>query len=88
MKPSLRAPLLLGAVAASACVGADAATGEQLFAQCVACHGPKAAGNPTQAPAIAGQRAAYVSASCRMFVRAYAASISPTHKARRCAALR
>jgi len=68
MKPSRRARLLLGAVAAFACIAADAATGEQLFAQCVACHGPQAAGNPaTQAPAIAGQRAAYVQRQLQNF---------------------
>jgi cytochrome c553 len=68
MKPSLRARLLPGAVVALTCLAANAATGPQLFAQCVACHGAKAQGNPaTQAPAIAGQRAAYLQRQLQNF---------------------
>jgi cytochrome c oxidase subunit 2 len=41
--------------------GAFAADGKELFAQCVACHGSKGEGNATlNAPAIAGQDAAYL----------------------------
>jgi cytochrome c oxidase subunit 2 len=45
-----------------------AAEGEKLFAPCVACHGSKAEGNPAlNAPAIAGQDAAYLERQLRNF---------------------
>ncbi|HKE95566.1 MAG TPA: c-type cytochrome [Povalibacter sp.] len=50
--------------------GADsfAADGEKLFAPCVACHGNKGEGNATlNAPAIAGQDAAYLERQLRNF---------------------
>lgn len=52
------AMLVLGGFASGAAV---AASGQQLFAQCVACHGAGGAGNPAVgAPAIAGQQAPYL----------------------------
>ncbi|MFL6550373.1 MAG: c-type cytochrome [Povalibacter sp.] len=45
-----------------------AADGEKLFAPCIACHGSKAEGNPAlNAPAIAGQDAAYLERQLRNF---------------------
>jgi cytochrome c oxidase subunit 2 len=45
-----------------------AAAGENLFAQCVACHGTKGEGNATlNSPAIAGQDAVYVERQLRNF---------------------
>ena len=48
----------------SACllsVGAFAATGQQIYATCAACHGTRAEGNPgLGAPALAGQQLAYL----------------------------
>lgn len=68
MKPSLRARLAVVVVAAFWAAGAPAATGQQLFAQCVACHGAKGEGNPALgAPAIAGQHVAYLQRQLRMF---------------------
>jgi cytochrome c oxidase subunit 2 len=53
--------LMCGAVAI-------AADGPQLFAPCVACHGAKGEGNPAlNAPAIAGQDAAYLDRQLRYF---------------------
>jgi cytochrome c553 len=51
------------------CSGASlAADGKALFAPCVACHGGKAEGNPAlNAPAIAGQDAAYLERQLRNF---------------------
>jgi cytochrome c553 len=51
------------------CSGASlAADGKALFAPCVACHGSKAEGNPAlNAPAIAGQDAAYLERQLRNF---------------------
>src|SRR5262245_62025643 len=51
------------------CSGAAlAADGDKLFATCVACHGSKAEGNVTlNAPAIAGQDAAYLERQLRNF---------------------
>jgi cytochrome c553 len=49
-------------------VGCFAAEGDKLFAPCVACHGSKGEGNATlNAPAIAGQDAAYVERQLRNF---------------------
>ena len=54
----------IAAAAAMAMVwatGATAATGQQVFATCAACHGARGEGNPaTGAPAIAGQQLAYL----------------------------
>jgi cytochrome c oxidase subunit 2 len=48
--------------------GALAADGKDLYASCVACHGAKAEGNPKlNAPAIAGQDAAYLERQLRNF---------------------
>jgi len=45
-----------------------AADGAKLYAPCIACHGNKGEGNPTlNAPAIAGQDAAYLEAQLRNF---------------------
>jgi cytochrome c553 len=54
---------LLGVVALLMCSAASlAADGAKQFAACVSCHGNKGEGNPTlNAPAIAGQDAAYLS---------------------------
>ena len=68
MKPSLRARLAFVVVAALGAGVASAATGQQLFAQCVACHGAKGEGNPAVgAPAIAGQHVAYLQRQLRNF---------------------
>lgn len=48
--------------------GSFAADGDKLFAQCIACHGNKGEGNATlNAPAIAGQDAAYIERQLRNF---------------------
>jgi len=48
--------------------GADPERGRQLFASCAACHGAEALGNPAlQAPALAGQDAAYLERQLRDF---------------------
>jgi cytochrome c oxidase subunit 2 len=45
-----------------------AAEGDKLFTQCIACHGKKGEGNPAlNAPAIAGQDAAYLERQLRNF---------------------
>ena len=51
------------------CSGAAlAADGKALFAPCIACHGSRAEGNPAlNAPAIAGQDAAYLERQLRNF---------------------
>jgi cytochrome c553 len=52
------------------CSGASlaAADGKALFAPCIACHGSRAEGNPAlNAPAIAGQDAAYLERQLRAF---------------------
>ncbi len=68
MKPSLRARLAFVVVAACVASVASAATGQQLFAQCVACHGARGEGNPAVgAPAIAGQHVAYLQRQLRNF---------------------
>ena len=51
----------LAGVVVSSCVGAGAVAAVAPFAPCTACHGERAEGNPSlQAPAIAGQDAAYL----------------------------
>ena len=56
---------------------AQGATGQQLFAACVACHGARAEGNPAVgAPALAGQSASYLQRQLRHF----AAGLRGTHK--------
>lgn len=64
-------------IAITSCIGtlllmcssaAFAAEGQQLFAQCAACHGSKGEGNTTlNAPAIAGQTAEYIERQLRNF---------------------
>ena len=59
---------LLAVCALVACGAADAATGEQLYATCAACHGARAEGNPAlNAPALAGQQAAYLQRQLQNF---------------------
>jgi len=54
-----------------------AADGANLFAPCIACHGSKGEGNPTlNAPAIAGQDAAYLERQLRNF----RSDVRGTHK--------
>jgi cytochrome c553 len=56
---------------------AHGATGQQLFAACVACHGARGEGNPAVgAPALAGQSASYVERQLRNF----GAGLRGTHK--------
>lgn len=64
--------LLLLAAAAT-----HGATGQQLFAACVACHGTRAEGDPAVgAPALAGQQASYLQRQLRNF----GAGLRGTHK--------
>ena len=60
---------LLGVVALLMCSAASlAANGAKQFATCAACHGNKGEGNPTlNAPAIAGQDAAYLTRQLQNF---------------------
>jgi cytochrome c oxidase subunit 2 len=59
---------LLGLCALLACGAAHAASGTQLFAVCVACHGAKGEGMAaTNAPAIAGQDPAYLERQLQNF---------------------
>jgi cytochrome c553 len=60
---------LLGLAALLMCsVTSFAADGANLFAPCIACHGTKGEGNPAlNAPAIAGQDAAYLERQLRNF---------------------
>jgi cytochrome c553 len=59
---------LLGTLLLMCSSASFAADGENLFAQCVACHGAKGEGNATlNAPAIAGQDAVYVERQLRSF---------------------
>jgi cytochrome c553 len=61
MKLSLTAQLAVGVLCCLAARNVPAASAQQLFAQCVACHGAQAAGVPAVgAPAIAGQQLAYL----------------------------
>jgi len=56
---------------------AHGATGQQLFAACVACHGARAEGNPAVgAPALAGQSSSYLQRQLRNF----GAGLRGTHK--------
>jgi cytochrome c553 len=59
----------IGIVALLMCTAVSlAADGAKLFAPCVACHGSKGEGNPAlNAPAIAGQDAAYLERQLRNF---------------------
>lgn len=58
-------------------ITAQGATGQQLFAACVACHGARAEGNPAVgAPALAGQSTAYLQRQLRNF----ATGLRGTHK--------
>lgn len=68
MSPSLRVRLVVFVAASFATGIAGAATGPQLFAQCVACHGARGEGNPALgAPAIAGQHVAYLQRQLQNF---------------------
>jgi cytochrome c553 len=69
MNPStLGLYVLLGCCIASAVHAADADRGKTLFATCAACHGQEAGGNPAlQAPALAGQDAAYIARQLNNF---------------------
>jgi cytochrome c553 len=59
---------LMGACAFLAWGAATAASGPQLFATCVACHGGRGEGVPAaNAPAIAGQDAAYLARQLQSF---------------------
>ena len=59
---------ILGALLLFCSAAAFAADGAQLYAPCVACHGGKAEGNPAlNAPALAGQDAAYLERQLRNF---------------------
>ena len=61
MRNSRRWAALAGCVVSALCVGVGAAAAPASYAPCVACHGSRAEGNPAlQAPAIAGQDAAYL----------------------------
>lgn len=51
----------IGALLLACSTASSAAEGDKLFASCAACHGSKGEGNPSlNAPAIAGQDAAYI----------------------------
>jgi cytochrome c oxidase subunit 2 len=69
MNPLARALALAVALGiATGASAADAARGKQLFATCAACHGAEALGNPAlQAPALAGQDAAYLERQLQNF---------------------
>ena len=69
MLPSQALPIGIVSFLLLICSGASlAADGEQLFVPCIACHGSRAEGNPTfNAPAIAGQHAAYLERQLRNF---------------------
>jgi cytochrome c553 len=60
--------LLAASLVSTDVMAADAVRGKGLFASCAACHGPEARGNPElQAPALAGQEAAYLERQLRNF---------------------
>jgi cytochrome c oxidase subunit 2 len=68
LQRGLWARLALYVVASGLAPVATAASGQSLYATCVACHGAHGEGNPTVgAPAIAGQSAAYVERQLRSF---------------------
>ena len=59
---------MLGIVALCQVALAEEGAGEALYAPCVACHGSDGAGNPgLNAPALAGQDAAYIGRQVRHF---------------------
>ena len=61
MRPSRMSRLAACLMACLVSVGARAATGQQVYATCAACHGVRAEGNPgLGAPALAGQQVAYL----------------------------
>ena len=61
MRPSWMSRFAAGLMACLVGIGASAATGQQLYAICAACHGARAEGNPgLGAPALAGQQVAYL----------------------------
>ena len=61
MRPSRTSRLAACLMACLASVGTWAATGQQVYATCAACHGARAEGNPgVGAPALAGQQVAYL----------------------------
>lgn len=63
-----RVPLAAGVLALLAATVAQGATGQRLFAACVACHGARAEGNPAfGAPALAGQQFSYLQRQLRNF---------------------
>jgi len=68
MGPGRRARLLIAACALLACRAGNAAPGQQIFATCAPCHGARAEGNAaTNAPALAGQHAAYLQRQLQNF---------------------
>ncbi|HEX7374645.1 MAG TPA: c-type cytochrome [Steroidobacteraceae bacterium] len=78
MRLSLTARLTMGVLCCLGASAVPAASGQQLFVQCVACHGAQAAGNPAVgAPAIAGQQLAYLQRQLQNF----RAGIRGTHPA-------
>jgi cytochrome c oxidase subunit 2 len=59
---------MIAAFALMACGAGNAATGQQLFATCVPCHGARAEGNASLfAPRLAGLDAAYLKRQYRHF---------------------
>ena len=67
-RPGLTARLVACLVPMLGSGTALAATAQQLYAACAACHGTRAEGNPTVgAPALAGQSATYVQRQLQNF---------------------
>jgi len=61
MRPSRMSRFAACLMACCLSAGAFAATGQQIYATCAACHGTRAEGNPSLgAPALAGQQPAYL----------------------------
>ena len=61
IRPNRMSRLATCLMACLVSVGARAATGQQVYATCAACHGVRAEGNPgLGAPALAGQQTAYL----------------------------
>ncbi|HET7204768.1 MAG TPA: c-type cytochrome [Steroidobacteraceae bacterium] len=78
MQRDLVARLALCLFALGAATSARAATGQQLYASCAACHGPRGEGNPALgAPAIAGQYESYL----RRQLENFRAGVRGAHKA-------
>ncbi len=70
MPPGLRLFLLLAPLIPAAGAGADIASGEALYAPCIACHGANGEGNADLAsPAIAGQSEDYLVRQLKNFKR-------------------